>query len=617
MSDPVGEGAATSTTTSRRPGTRPRLAEASRTTAAAINDLVAATRRAGHDDLADQLIDASKRWPEPHATLVAVGEAGAGRTTVVNALVGRLDPPLLPLGGSLTLVRTGAEEEVRAHTPGHPPRVGTLADPPEILPTDSVEVIVRSIAAGDQLVLVDAPPAGPAGDPRRRVIDALVATADGVILATRADAPITAPEVDLLRAARARTGAALVVTTRIDRHRGWRTVLDESRATIQASDPSLANVEPLPLAAPLAADAIAAREAGEPDADDLAGESGLAALLDAVRSGITNDLRYLRLRSLAELGRGIADELLLESEATSSDASTSPEATAAELQARARRLREQTSPLLVRLSDEFTLLRESVAVEVGREISSVTAEVNATLRHEKDIVLVADLAEQMLEAARIGLDERTDRRVEQIVREVLGEIAELAGVPAPTSTGDDEPTAVETDGDSDDEASGRTADGKRRPGRVTASMRLRLVQALLSSTGGVAMLAVIGGTGGGAVESVRFGALGVGMLVGGISAAEGIRETKRQRTSQDAKTKLRSVTDHWRADYLAAVRERLLREQRAQETALREAIRHEIEQLDARATEVQKGVAGAGASAAVPDLRALRQRLDDLARELG
>lgn len=593
---------------------RPRLAEASRTTASAINDLVAVTRASGHGELADSLVDASKRWPEPQATVVVVGEAGAGRSTVVNALIGRLDPPLLPLGGSLAVVRVGSPEEVRVHTPGQPPRIGTLDAPPEILPTDSVEVVVSSIIAGDQLVLVDAPAAGPAGDPRRRVIDALVATADGVILATRADAPITAPELDLLRAARRRAGAALVVTTRTDRHRGWRSVLEESRATIQAADDRLANVRPLPLAAPLAADAIAARAAGEADAEELGRESGLDPLVAAVRDGITNDLRYLRLLALAELGSDVAEELL-EERAGAGEGQPSADDPAAQLaaaQARGRTLRETTSTMLLRLADEFTLLRESVAVEVGREVAAVTTEVNDTLRHDRDIALVADLAAQLFEVSRLALDERTQRRVEAAVRKVLGELDEQMD--------DAEGASDAEDDESGDDASEPESKRRRRQKRVTASMRLRLAQALLSSTGGVAMLAVVGGTGGGAAETLRFGALGVGMLVGGISAAEGIRETKRQRTSQDAKARLRTVADEWRADYLATARERLLREQRAQEAALRDAIRRQIEESDARVAELQKLIAAGGVRPPEADttkqLAEIRQRFEELVAQL-
>lgn len=607
---------------------RPRLAEAGRTTAAVINDLVAVARTTGHGDLADGLIEASKRWPEPHATVVVVGERGAGRSTVVNALVGRLDPPLLPLGvGSVTVVRVGAPEEVRVHTPGQPPRIGPVSGPPEIHAGDSVEVVISSIAAGDQLVLVDAPAVTGPEDPRRRVIDALVSTSDAVILVTRADAPITAPEVDLLRAARHRTGVALVVTTRTDRHRGWRTILDESRATIRASDPRLADVEPLPLAAPLAADALAARAAGDVAADELAIESGLEHLQAAVRNGISNDLRYLRLLSLAELGRDVVDELLVE-RSVADGAGAGDDATAVLLaltQSDIKRLRELTSPTLVKLSDEFTLLRESVSLEVGRAVTEVMSEVNATLRHERDIVIVAELASQMLDAARLSLDERTERRVEALVRGVLSDLSEG------DENGDDDVDADDDDGgaegsavDGDNEEGRRRTRKGRRSRGVTASMRLRLVQALLSSTGGIAMLAVVGGSGGGAADSLRFGALGVGMLVGGISAAEGIRDTKRQRTSQEAKAHLRTVSDQWRAEYLAVVRERLLREQRAQEGALREAIRGQIEEAERRAAQLQID-AGAGraasgsagtAGSATATLGTIRGRLDALVAQL-
>jgi hypothetical protein len=565
--------------------------------AAAVDELAAQARGAGQPDLADRLRDAAARWPEASATVVVVGEAGAGRSTVVNALVGRLDPPLLPLGGSLAVVRTGPTEEVRAHSPGQSPRVGSIAAPPAIEVDDTVEVVLPSVAAGDRLVLVDAPAAGREGDPRRRVIDALVAEADGVILVTRADAPLTAPEVDLLRAARRRVGAALVVTTHVDRHRGWRDVIDESRATIRAGNADLEAIQNLPLAAPLAADAIAAAAAGEADADALAEESGLTGLLQAVRAGFADDLERLRVRALAEMGRDVADELL-------DRAATSASATAADVEAirrGAEARRESLAAMLVELGDEFTLLREALPVEVGRVAADVTREVNATLSDERDAVLVPDFAAHLLEAARIGLEARIDRRVHDLVRRVLTGDAQEEGGSAEVVRG-----------------SSRASDHRRRGRHVSASMRLRLVQALLSSGGGVAMLAVVGGTGASAAEALRVGALGVGMLVGGVRAVENVRDAKRQRTSQAAKAALRTTVEGWRDEYLVSARERLLREQRAQEAAMRDAVRSEIAELESSAAALEAALAGGSGAvtgvADVAELQRLRTRLDDIAR---
>ncbi len=152
-------------------------------------------------------------------------------------------------------------------------------------------------------------------------------------------------------------------------------------------------------------------------------------------------------------------------------------------------------------------------------------------------------------------------------------------------------------------------------------MRLRLAQALVSGTGGIALLAAMGSAGGTA-DLVRGGAMGIGMLVGSIGAAEGFREARRQRLTSDNRTRVRSVVEQWRAEYLATLRERLLRAQREHEAALRAAVKAEVEAAEARVAELQRlARADAGerkraqqeAEAAATTLAEVRASLADLA----
>lgn len=585
----------------------PRLAELSRDAAKAINELVEVARALGRRDLGESLLDASKRWPEPHATVAVVGEVGVGRSTLVNALAGRLDPPLLPLSPDLTLVRAGAPEEVRVHRAGGGTDAGPVNAPPAIAVGDSVEVVLSEIEAGNELVLVDVPGIGLLDDPRRRLVEAIVETADAVVLVTRADAPVTGPEIDLVRLARRRTGAALAVMTHIDRHRGWRAVMEESAASFATAGPPGSGVltaPPLPFSATLAVDAAEARRSGDGDeASALLAESGLQAIFDAIRSHITGRLRHVRLRALVELARGVAEELI-----TDAAAQIDPAAALAEARAAAKAVRELSAQMLTRVADAFAGLRDALSVDVGREVATVLEEVEAALDDTKDVAAVVELAGQMLEGARVRLDDRAQRQVDLVVAGVLATLDQQdqdpeVGLPEPEGPGDT-PAPVSTS----------------RSRRVTASMRLRLVQATLSSTGGVAMLAVVGGGGGGMADSLRFGAMGAGMLVGGLGAAEGFRESKRQRTAQEARARARGLTEQWRAEYLAALRERLLKAQRAHETALRDTLRRQTEEADARVAELQAArsrpspgqTTDADAIAVGGRLAAVQRRLDEL-----
>ena len=602
---------------------KPRLAELSRDVAGSVNRLVAIAGTAGRPELGALLVEAARRWPDPQATVVVIGEPRSGRTTVVNALAGTLEPPLLPLGAGLTVVRSGTPSAVVVHEPGEPPDVRSLHDPGVIPPTASVEVVLPDVAVGADLVLVDGPAVDGPRDPRLRVVEAILATADAVVLVTRADAPLSGPELDLLAVARRRTGAAVLVITGVDRHRGWRTVLDESRRSVEARGASLLSAPPVPFAAPLAADAEAAARLGAPDACDLEAESGLAALRATVRTAIGDRFRLVRLLGLVEMAKGVAGELE-DDLGTAGDGSEAENAMAAAA-LRLRASRDAAARAGVLLGDGFTILRESLTVEVGRDVGAVLEEVEASMGESPDIDGAVELAQRSLEAARLRIDGRAVSQLESLMAAVLRDLAgegdgDAAARPPAVADTESGPAVGDVD-QADGTADRSRSEGGKGQKTITASMRLRLVQALLSSTAGVALLATINATGGMGIQ-VRSGSMGVGMLVGGVAAAEGFREAKRQRTSSEARARIRTVVEQWRAEYLANLRERLLREQRTQETALRDALRAQAEEAEAQMAELKQAT-----QAAVEDqrrrgkeraearaaLRQVRTRLGELA----
>lgn len=603
--------------------TKPRLAELSREVAGSVNRLVDIARTAGRPELGAVLVDSARRWPDPQATVVVIGEPRTGRSTVVNALAGTLEPPLLPLGGALTVVRTGTPGAVVVHDPGQAPDVRRLDDPGIVPDAASVEVVLPEVAVGGDLVLVDAPAVDGPGDPRRRVVEAILATADAVVLVTGADAPLSGPELDLLVAARRRTGAAVLVITGVDRHRGWRVVLDESRRSVEARGLSLLSAPPVPFAAPLAADAEAAARLGAPDAAELVAESGLGALRATVRTAIGDRFRLVRLLGLVEMANGIAGELEGDLAAAGADRPEGQDALAAAA-ARLRGAREAGARVGVRLGDGFTILRDSLSVEVGREVGAVLEEVEAMLSEGVDTGEVVDLAEQSLEAARLRVDGRVVGELDTLMAAVLRDLAgEGEDEPAEPPVAGTRPAFAGGDGSGDAGGGTEPGPGDGGAGRksTSASMRLRLVQALLSSTAGAVLLATMGAQSG-LGTMVRSGSMGVGMLVGGVAAAEGFREARRQRTTSEARTRVRSGVEQWRAEYLAGLRERLLREQRMQEAALRDALRAQTEEAEAQMATVKQSARAAAdeqrrrdkeLSEAGEALRQVRARLGELA----
>lgn len=573
----------------------PRLADLARQFSESTNRLVDLARAAGRPELGEFLVESAKRWPDPDVTLLVIGERSSGKSDLVNALAGTLVPPLLPLASGVTIVRNGPEAQMRIHRPGLDVEHRPLGpDRPPLEPTDTVEVLVPDPPVGPNVVLVDTPPLGTIGSGSRAVVDALLRTADAVILTSSADAPLTAAEVDVLVDARRRAGAALVVITHTDRFRGWRTIRDESDASVRRRDPRLLAERPLPFAAPLAADAAAP---GEPEAMALAEESGLTSILDAIRVHVRDNSRQVRLLGLTGAAADVADELL---DGLGPDARTDRRAT---LVAERDRLRERSRTALVDFADGCGILRESVAVDVGRAVQHIIDSIEDDLGDKRDVEELVDATRQRLDALRIETDAQ--------VLDALGELASevMASILEPT----------------DGERSTAGEDPGERPAwvakasTVTTALRLRLLQAMVSTTGGAALLytLVADPTGGG---MLRIAPMGISMLVGGIGAAEGFREARQQRTLQDARMRVRSVVDQWRAEYLAKVREQLLRQQRERERALRETIEAAMRDVEGQLAALDSS-APATDAVVTPDVLAarltrVRADLEELAAQL-
>lgn len=540
----------------------PRLAELARQVSESTNRLVALAGPAGRPELGDLLVAAAQRWPDRDTTILVIGEQGSGKSSLINALAGRVAPPLLPLGRGVSVVRSGPTGELRLHRPGEEPRILPLDTPAADLdldPTETPEVVVPAPPVGDNVVLIDTPPLGAVGTGGRAVVDALLLTCDAVILTTGADAPVTAAELDVLVAARRRAGAALLVVTHTDRFQGWRTICTESEASAQRRDPTLLAAAPLPFAAPLVADA-----ATEPDPDEAAllrAESGLDAIVAAIGSQLRDRFRQVRLTGLVHAAADVADQLL-----EGLGGIADPADLRAQLQAERTRLRERSRTVPVDFTDGCSILRDSIAVDVGREVQSLLESVEDDLQEHRDVGALVDATWQHLDALRI----RTDARI-------LTELDELGvrALAALVADADAEPT------ERAEGASGVRPAWIAKASAVSASLRLRLLQATVSTTGGAALLYTLTMPDTSSMV-LRTVPMGISMLIGGVSAAEAFREARQQRTLNEARTRVRSVVEQWRSEYLAAAREQLLRLQRERERALRETIDAAVRDLDAR-----------------------------------
>lgn len=534
----------------------PRLPDLARQVSRSTNRLVDLSRTAGHPALGEMLIAAADRWPDEDTTVLVIGERGSGKSSLVNALAGRLAPPLLPIGAGVTVVRAGADE-VRVHRPGNPVEVHPLdAGRLETSVDCTIEVLVADPPLGHRVVLIDTPALGEVGSGSSAMVAALASTCDAVVLTTAADAPLTATEIDLLAAVRSRAGAALVVTTKTDRFRGWRTVIEESAASVIRRDPDLLIIPPLPFSMAVATDAA---QETEPDtAAALADESGLSAILDALGVRVRDRFRHVRLAGLARAAIDVTERLM---EEVGGNGVEDPGPTLAEERSR---LRERSRTVPVDFADGCAILRESVNVEIGREVQSIIEAAEADLERHGDLEALIEATWQHLDAVRLRSDARIKVEMDALLEQAL---AAIVADPA----------------DEDDGGGGPTPD--ERPAwaasasKVSTALRLRLLQAAVSTTGGATMLYAMAVPSG---DGLRAGAMGISMLIGGIGAAEAFRESRQQKSVQEARAQVRSVVEQWRATYLASAREHMLRQQRERERLLRDTIASAVADIDAQ-----------------------------------
>lgn len=175
-----------------------------------------------------------RRWQEHRLRVLVAGEAKRGKSTLVNALLGR---PALPTGViPVTAVATtvvaadpGTGEGVEgAFLDGHTeavPLAGLAAFVTEDGNPDNRravrEVTVRVAGTwltGLPVEVVDAPGVGSVHAHNTEQAQAALATLDAVVVVLSVDPPISAAELDLLRAVTAQSVATFVVANKADRH---------------------------------------------------------------------------------------------------------------------------------------------------------------------------------------------------------------------------------------------------------------------------------------------------------------------------------------------------------------------------------------------------------------
>lgn len=203
-------------------------------------DASSRTRRAALEQVLDEL---SALSPEEHAATLAAlasrlragrlrvliaGEAKRGKSTVVNALVGRpvLPSGVTPLTAIATTVVYGRDEHVTVTLAAGPPQQRPLTDLPSLVTEHgnpgnrrgvadvTVHLDAPLLAEGTELV--DTPGTGSVYEHNTQEAHRAYGTLDAAVLVLTADPPPSAAERDLLRDITGRSVATFVLLNKAD-----------------------------------------------------------------------------------------------------------------------------------------------------------------------------------------------------------------------------------------------------------------------------------------------------------------------------------------------------------------------------------------------------------------
>jgi len=247
-----------------------------------LDETIRACAAHGRTDLANELHHRRAQLLDARLRVLVVGAPKQGKSQLVNAL---LNAPACPVGDDLTTTV---------------PAVVGYADEPSSVPVAdpfahlAVGVPRQLLRAG--LVLVDTPPLGRTGP-----VDALLSTADALILASDAGTGLSAGEVEFLRYAVRRCPTVIVALTKIDLAPRWRQVAERTR--VHLAEAGL-TAPVLPVSA-----ALRLRAAGT---DDLAlnAESGFPELVGQLRRELSTKAQRLAPHTAAVLTATAIESLL-------------------------------------------------------------------------------------------------------------------------------------------------------------------------------------------------------------------------------------------------------------------------------------------------------------------
>lgn len=579
---------------------------------------VAETRK--RSDLAQRLKDESGRLTSLEAALVVTGEAKKGKSSLVNALLGR--PGLLPVDAD---VATNARIVIR-HAKSEHARVFRDGVEPEEVPVDDVarwasvaanpnnEKGVQLVEVGldhrlmrSGLTLVDTPGVGGLNAGHAEITLTALVKADALLFVLDGGSPITEQELAFLRRATDRIATVIFVLTKRDLYAGWEQTLAEDRALLAAYAPQWKNAPFLALSSRAALRAEALRGAGdEAFAERLAAQSGYRELDALLTTRVLPNAKALRQRNILQLARTTIAELAKADIAALAAAEGEPS-----LQAALKEATEQKDAFVkskrvgnVALADELTLLGQHLNLEFTRQLQELRE------RYDRDIKAnrlkpesVGEGLDSDLRAVLARLEEALDARSRDIAERLVGGLSIERSL-AESNLGLPEGLVRSS---SDGSESGGLAQG------ITA-----LLPSIFPVTGLASAASLLGTT------------IGVGMALMPLGIAAGLVlvpitlvARRRTREQQEATQLVRTALERARTEMQPVLSETVIKLRQAFQSDLQSHFERREREL-AEAVEEQKrllqGEASKRAEARreaqerIKELETLRQQADELGR---
>jgi len=271
-----------------------------------VHQVADVLRRAGNESHAAVAHELLVKLAEDRFTLAVVGQFKRGKSSLINAIVGReiLPTGVLPLTSAITILRYGARERLIVHFTGfHLTQEAALTALPEFVTQDGnpsnhkrvqavyVELPVRFLRRG--LEFVDTPGIGSAIEANTVTTCNFIPRCDAVLFVTSVEAPLTTLEAEFLRKVRQHVRKIFFVLNKID-------LLDE-RELGQVTAYARQSLEELTATDALKVYPASSRRALQAERESTA--TGLPALQDALARFLATESATTFLSSIVDKAR--------------------------------------------------------------------------------------------------------------------------------------------------------------------------------------------------------------------------------------------------------------------------------------------------------------------------